>query len=123
MADLQKILAEMHINEMENYEKCLAILQHHKMPYHTYNKTETREIRAIFKGVVKDLNPAEIAEELKEKGFHPRVKNQIAHQCQSYLIVPGTEHRSQVRIPKEKEAHRTLLQLSKCSQLPRRSCV
>ncbi|KAG5878670.1 hypothetical protein JTB14_028266 [Gonioctena quinquepunctata] len=51
----------------------ITIFEQRKISYHTYNKSNNREIRAIFKSVAEELDPTEIAEELEAKGYHPRV--------------------------------------------------
>ncbi|KAG5893510.1 hypothetical protein JTB14_031653 [Gonioctena quinquepunctata] len=72
--------------EMEKYEKCLLVLDQHKVPYHTYNKVEARNSSPIFKGVAEDSAPTKIANELKKKlqsKSGARFKKSDAHQCQS----------------------------------------
>ncbi|KAG5890371.1 hypothetical protein JTB14_010872 [Gonioctena quinquepunctata] len=83
---------------MENYNKCLNILGGNKIQFHTFNANESKEIRAIFKSVVKTLAEDDIAKELQEKGYHLRIvarfKNRNKDQMPIILvIVPADEDR------------------------------
>ncbi|KAG5898196.1 hypothetical protein JTB14_013238 [Gonioctena quinquepunctata] len=63
----------MFIPIMEKYDQLKDILDQQKIPYHTYNKSDNRQIIAIFKGVAEDIDPTAIVNELVNKGYHPRV--------------------------------------------------
>ncbi|KAG5877711.1 hypothetical protein JTB14_026704 [Gonioctena quinquepunctata] len=73
---------------MESYNKCTNILEQHKVQYHTFRTPESREIRAIFKGIAENIELATIEEELQDKGFNPRVvarfKNKQGKICLSF---------------------------------------
>ncbi|KAG5899264.1 hypothetical protein JTB14_035442 [Gonioctena quinquepunctata] len=57
----------------EIYNECTYTLDQHKVQYFTFNKSQNREIRAIFEGVAEDIKPADITKELQDKGFSPRI--------------------------------------------------
>ncbi|KAG5865913.1 hypothetical protein JTB14_011382 [Gonioctena quinquepunctata] len=57
---------------MTTFEKCLQTLGH-KIDHFTFNKKKGSEIRALFKGVAEDFFIEDITNDLKSKGFHPRV--------------------------------------------------
>ncbi|KAG5897887.1 hypothetical protein JTB14_000767 [Gonioctena quinquepunctata] len=64
---------KMIFNEMTTFEKCLQTLGQHKIDHFTFNKEKGSEIRAIFEGVAEDFSIEDITNDLKSKGFHPRV--------------------------------------------------
>ncbi|KAG5861877.1 hypothetical protein JTB14_004999 [Gonioctena quinquepunctata] len=76
---------KMIFNEMTTFERCLQ----------TFNKKKGMEIRAIFKGVAEDFSIEDITNDLKSKGFHPRVvarfKTEMEDQCQYLCIVPDED--------------------------------
>ncbi|KAG5863864.1 hypothetical protein JTB14_031617 [Gonioctena quinquepunctata] len=64
---------KMVFSKTETFDKCLQTLGHHKIDHFTFNKKNGNGIRAIFKGVAEEFSVEDITNDLKSKGFHPRV--------------------------------------------------
>ncbi|KAG5898506.1 hypothetical protein JTB14_038460 [Gonioctena quinquepunctata] len=87
-------------NEMEAYQKCLKTLEQYKIQHSTFRTKTDREIRAIFKGVVEDFSTEDITEDLRCKGFHPRVVARFQNRDGTPMsiilcIVPASDQPSQ----------------------------
>ncbi|KAG5890368.1 hypothetical protein JTB14_010869 [Gonioctena quinquepunctata] len=86
----------MIFSDIDKYDKCSTILNQHKVSYHTFNRKEPREIRAIFEGVAVERPAQDIHKELIGKGFHPRVVDRFSKQDGSpmsiiLVIVPNSD--------------------------------
>ncbi|KAG5884674.1 hypothetical protein JTB14_010593 [Gonioctena quinquepunctata] len=86
----------MEFPSMENYNKCLDILEEKNIQFHTFNTNKSKEIRAIFKGVVETITEDDIAKESK-KGYHPRVVARFKNRNKDpmpmiLVIVPANEN-------------------------------
>ncbi|KAG5875593.1 hypothetical protein JTB14_031828 [Gonioctena quinquepunctata] len=87
----------MHLAMLEMYDKCADIWEQHKVPFHTYDRRESKEIRAIFNGVAEDIHPDESDKELINEGFTPRVVARFMNREGRpmpiiLVIVPGTQY-------------------------------
>ncbi|KAG5871086.1 hypothetical protein JTB14_007615 [Gonioctena quinquepunctata] len=72
-------------------------MEGNKIQFHTFNANESKEIRSIFKGVIKTITEDDIAKELQKKDYHARIVARFTNRNKDpmptiLVIVPADEN-------------------------------